>query len=82
MAVTGASSVEPRVGAYERYSEAVDTAHATMVWTHPGLRTYYRNSRGRVVVNMPWRGVDYWKMIRHPDFEHLVVDATPEPAAP
>ncbi len=33
-----------------------------MVWSHPGMGTYVRNSRGRVTVNMPWRMVDYWHM--------------------
>jgi 4-hydroxyacetophenone monooxygenase len=33
-----------------------------MIWTYPGVRTWYRNGRGRVVSNSPWRLVDYWRM--------------------
>lgn len=58
----GISSVECRSEVYERYNEQVDQAHEQMVWTHPGMDTYYRNSRGRVVVNNPFRVVDFWHM--------------------
>jgi 4-hydroxyacetophenone monooxygenase len=38
-----------------------------MVWTHPGMSTYYRNRRGRVVVNFPYRNVDLFAMTRRAD---------------
>jgi len=38
-----------------------------MIWTHPGMSTYYRNSSGRVFSAMPWRFVDYWRMTHDPD---------------
>lgn len=41
---------------------ATDAAHEQMIWTHPGMSTYYRNGNCRVVTVMPWRLVDYWKM--------------------
>jgi 4-hydroxyacetophenone monooxygenase len=40
-----------------------------MIWTHPGMSTYYRNPKGRVVSVMPWRLVDYWGMTRAPDLD-------------
>lgn len=55
------SAVQHR-GPFERYNTRVDDAHSKMIWTHPGMDTYYRNARGRVVTNMPWRVVDYWHM--------------------
>jgi 4-hydroxyacetophenone monooxygenase len=45
-----------------------------MVWTHPGASTYYRNSRGRVVVNNPHRVIDYWHMTRHADLTDYIVE--------
>ena len=36
------------------------------------METWYRNAKGRVVTNSPWRLVDYWSMTREPraeDFE-------------
>jgi 4-hydroxyacetophenone monooxygenase len=45
----------------------VDTAHEQMIWTHPGVSTYYRNPAGRVVSVLPFRLVDYWAMTHDPD---------------
>jgi 4-hydroxyacetophenone monooxygenase len=49
-----------------------------MVWTHPGMSTYYRNSRGRVVVNTPFRIVDFWHMTRTADLDDYVVEPAVE----
>ena len=55
--------------------EILDAAHQRMVWSHPGMTTYYRNSRGRVVTNSPYRVVDYWAMTH--DADPADFDATP-----
>ena len=64
MASEGIAAVECRQDVHDRYNEAIDEAHEHMVWTHPGMETYYRNSRGRVVVNFPYRNVDLFAMTR------------------
>ena len=38
-----------------------------MVWTHPGMSTYYRNERGRVVVNSPFRNAQFFAMTHKAD---------------
>ena len=53
---------------------AIDRAHDNMVWTHPGMQTYYRNARGRVVVNMPYRNVDMFERTRHADLADFVTE--------
>lgn len=70
----GAGAVECLPEVYDRYGEAVDDAHERMVWTHQGMGTYYRNSKGRVVVPTPFRVVDFWSMTREADVEHYVVE--------
>ena len=60
---------------HDAYNERVDAAHERMVWTHPGMSTYYRNARGRVVVTTPFRIVDYWHMTREADLDDYVVEA-------
>ena len=45
----------------------VDAEHEQLIWTHPGMTTYYRNGQGRVFSAMPWRFVDYWAMTHDPD---------------
>jgi 4-hydroxyacetophenone monooxygenase len=68
----GAVEVKPEV--YDDYNRKVDEAHEAMIWTHPGMETYYRNARGRVVVPIPWRVVDFWHMTRAADLDDYVVE--------
>lgn len=58
--------------AFDSYNNQVDDAHERMIWTHSGMDTWYRNSKGRVVTNSPWRLVDYWNMTRAPDVDDAV----------
>ena len=58
MAEHGLGAVQCRQDVHDRYNDALERAHEKMVWTHPGMETYYRNSRGRVTVNYPYRNVD------------------------
>jgi len=62
-----ATEVECRQDVCDRYNDTMADMHSRMVWTHPGTSTYYRNSRGRVVANSPWRTTDYWAMTRTAD---------------
>jgi 4-hydroxyacetophenone monooxygenase len=62
-----ASEIECGSVAYRRYNDEVDERHASMVWTQPDLTNWYRNSRGRVVTNSPWKLLEYWEMTRSPD---------------
>lgn len=70
----GLGAVECRQDVHDDYNAAVDAAHNQMVWTHPGMDVYYRNSRGRVVVINPFRIVDFWHRLRHADLEEYRVD--------
>jgi len=67
MAERSLAAVECRQDVHDRYNEGVDAAHEKMVWTHPGMSTYYRNRQGRVVVNFPYRNVDLFEMTRRAD---------------
>lgn len=63
----GIGVVEVDRDVHDDYNAKVDAAHEKMVWTHPGMDTYYRNSRGRVVAINPFRVVDFWKMTDRAD---------------
>ena len=69
-------AVECRAESHDRWVNEVDAAHSNMVWSHPGMTTYYRNKRGRVVTNSPYRVVDYWLMTH----EANLADYITEPA--
>ena len=66
--------IECRQESHDRYNEMVDREHASLVWTHPGVRNWYKNKRGRVVTNSPWRLVDYWKLTREFDVSDFLLD--------
>ena len=68
-------SIEIRQDVHDAYNEDIDRAHATMVWTHPGMSTYYRNSRGRIVVNSPYRNARFFEMSKQANIEDFVVEA-------
>lgn len=47
--------VEVRRDVHDAYNAEVDARANRMVWAFPGVETYYKNSRGRNVVNNPFR---------------------------
>jgi 4-hydroxyacetophenone monooxygenase len=61
--------VECRQDVHDEYNTAVAAAHERMIWTHPGVGTYYRNARGRIVVPNPWRVVEFWEMTKSADLD-------------
>ena len=61
------AAIDVRPEVLDDYVRKVDAEHEGMIWTHPGMSTYYRNSSGRVFSAMPWRFVDYWRMTHDPD---------------
>jgi 4-hydroxyacetophenone monooxygenase len=73
-------AVEVRQDVHDVYNAGVDDAHEHMVWTHPGMQTYYRNARGRIVVNLPYRNVDLFAATRHADLGEYVVERRRETA--
>lgn len=58
---TDAVEIECRQDLFEQHNRDIDNAHAGLIWTHPGMSTWYRNRRGRVVTNSPWRLLDLWQ---------------------
>jgi len=76
MIEAGARAMEIRKDVHDAYNERVDAEHAGLIWSHPGMTTYYRNSQGRVFSVSPWRFVDYWAMTHDPELGeyHLTFD--------
>jgi 4-hydroxyacetophenone monooxygenase len=56
---TGKAALEVKPEPFWAYQDKVDTAHRGMVWSHPGVTSWYKNAAGRVHANSPWRLVDY-----------------------
>jgi 4-hydroxyacetophenone monooxygenase len=70
----GARVIECRQDLRDEYNLEIDRAHDALIWTHPGMSTWYRNDRGRVVTNSPWRLLDLWEKTRHAELSDYDVD--------
>jgi len=70
----GIGAVEVREDVWARYNDNVAREHEDMVWTHPGMTTYYRNARGRITINSPYRNVDFYDMTKEVDLDEYVTE--------
>jgi len=70
----GLGAVAVRRDVHDAYNERVDALHEQMVWTHPGMETYYRNERGRVVVNSPFKNAAFFEMTRQANLSEFEVE--------
>lgn len=64
---SGHRTMEPRRDVHDAYAARFDARHATLVWSHPGAGSWYKNAAGKIVTTSPWRLVDYWGWTRAPD---------------
>jgi 4-hydroxyacetophenone monooxygenase len=70
------AAIDLRQEVHDDHIRKVDVEHDAMIWTHPGMTTYYRNKSGRVFSAMPWRFVDYWAMTHDVDLnQYHLTDA-------
>jgi 4-hydroxyacetophenone monooxygenase len=74
MVERGIGAMECRPEAHADYVSRMDDAHSRMIWSHTGMRNWYRNAAGRVVSTLPWRIVDYWDMVRRVDWDDFTVE--------
>lgn len=74
MAHRGATTIEVRTEAFDRYVRQIDEAMQNTVWCHtPTAHTYYRSGGGRIVTAFPFRLIDVWQSHRAPAEEDLVL---------
>jgi len=74
LAESGLATIEAKQAVHDAYNQRVDAAHEKMIWTHRGMNTWYRNARGRVTTNSPWRIIDYWNMTRRLDRDDYIFE--------
>ena len=67
MLEAGIASIDVSRTVHDEYIDRFDAEHRELVWSHPGMRNWYRNDAGRVFGPMPWRLVDYWAMTHEAD---------------
>jgi 4-hydroxyacetophenone monooxygenase len=64
MIENGHATLEVRQEVHDEYNRLVDEKCRNMVWSHPGVTSWYKNRHSRVTVTSPWRLLDYWKPTR------------------
>lgn len=68
------SAMTVRESAFNDYIGRVDREHDKMIWTHPGMTTYYRSIKGRVTTVTPWRLLDNWAMTQNVNLHDFVLE--------
>jgi 4-hydroxyacetophenone monooxygenase len=63
----GWRALDCREDVHDAFNARLDAALAKLVWSHPGMNSWYKNRRGKVTTTSPWRLVDYWRWTREPD---------------
>jgi 4-hydroxyacetophenone monooxygenase len=71
------STMECRQEVCDEYVERMNAAHARLVWSHPGMNSWYKNSKGRVTTTSPWRLLDYWRWTASPHLGDFRVEGKP-----
>lgn len=61
MSSQGASAIECKQDIHDAYNDSVDEMHSQMVWGQGNVKSWYKNSHGRVFSISPWRLFDHWK---------------------
>lgn len=69
----GARAIDCREDVNEAFNRKLDETLAKTVWSHPGMNSWYKNARGRVVTTSPWLLLDYWRWTREPDLSDYEV---------
>jgi 4-hydroxyacetophenone monooxygenase len=62
-----AATIECRQDVFEAYNARFDARHETLVWSHTGTGSWYKNAAGRVLTTSPWLLVEYWDWTKAPD---------------
>ena len=62
----GHRAAEVRAEVHDHYNERMDEELKQLSWSHPSVRTWYKNPAGRIVTNQPWTLLEYWQLTRDP----------------
>lgn len=74
MELGGLGSIECRQDVCDAYNDEIDRLLERMVWHHPRVQNYYKNAAGRVVMNSPYRNVDFWHALKSAGLDDYTVE--------
>ena len=67
LADRGATAMDCKPDAYDRYSKRMDEHNSQMAWGISPVNSWYKSPSGRIAQNWPLPLVDYWRQTRSPD---------------
>ena len=67
LAERGASAMDCRPDAYDRYAALMDEHNSQMAWGISPVNSWYKSPSGRIAQNWPLPLIDYWRQTRRPD---------------
>jgi 4-hydroxyacetophenone monooxygenase len=78
---TGSGTMECRQDVHDAYNARFDARHATLVWSHTGANSWYKNAAGRIMTTSPWLLVEYAGWTKTPDLDDYERRPPPTPAS-
>lgn len=63
----GKKAIDCRQSVHDAFNERIDEGNMNMAWGAPGVRSWYKNQKGRVTQNWPFSLRDFWAQTRAPD---------------
>lgn len=77
LSAQGGQAIECREQAHDAYNELIDQKLRELSWSHPSVSTWYKNDKGRIVTNQPWKLVEYWELtarLNPQDYQVMGID--------
>ena len=63
----GQAAMDCRQDVHDAYNRRIDAGNAQMAWGTPHVRSWYKNSKGRVTQNWPFTLLEFWNQTRAPN---------------
>ncbi len=64
---SGKGAADCKAKVHDAYNARLEKTLEGMVWSHPGMDSWYKNRAGRVTCTSPWRLLDYWRWTKTPN---------------
>ena len=64
---TGSAALDCKQSVHDTYNQWIDEGNLQMAWGASNVRSWYKNSQGRVTQNWPFTLLEFWKRTQVPD---------------
>ena len=63
---TGGTALDCKQSVHDTYNQWIDEGNLQMAWGSPNVKSWYKNSQGRVTQNWPFTLLEFWKRTQAP----------------